>query len=247
MAAAWGEFTWHRGGSGRGRRRAPISPRSPASLGGVDAGDVRARLESGASLEFPRSRREMGGGAMAAGVGRLRRYSITMQHGRCWEKYLKSSGVAPGQLVSSSSSSSCSCTSPESPVVVSKGQPARGQGALSAQITNAPPKIASPKIACERHQHPRTQKIPQNRTKGSGPQNPSTSKLTTSKRQNRKTQCAEKKVPQNPQYYEKITQNISIQKNPALKNARKNRYLIAPAPQNTKTIKISTQKPPTRT
>lgn len=33
-------------------------------------------------------------------------YSITMQHGRCWEKYLKSSGVAPGQLVSSSSSRS---------------------------------------------------------------------------------------------------------------------------------------------
>lgn len=52
---------------------------------------------------------------------------MTMQQGRCWEKYLKSSGVAPGQLVSSSSSSSCSCTSPERPVVVNKGQPAGGQ------------------------------------------------------------------------------------------------------------------------
>lgn len=34
------------------------------------------------------------------------RYSMTRQRGRCCEKYLKSSGVAPGQLVSSSSSSS---------------------------------------------------------------------------------------------------------------------------------------------
>lgn len=50
-------------------------------------------------------------------------YSMTMQSGRCWEKYLKSSAVAPGQLVSSSSSSSCSCMSPERPLVVSRGQP----------------------------------------------------------------------------------------------------------------------------
>lgn len=128
-------------------------------------GDVRARLESGASLESPSSRREMGW-AMTAGVGagaggRVRRYSITMQHGRCWEKYLKSSGVAPGQLVSSSSSSSCSCTSPDSPVVVSKGQPARRQGALSAQNTaSAPQKLASQKIASQWHQHPKTPKSP---------------------------------------------------------------------------------------
>lgn len=50
-------------------------------------------------------------------------YSITTQRGRCWEKYLKSSGVAPGQLVSSNSSRSCSWTRPERPVVVNNGQP----------------------------------------------------------------------------------------------------------------------------
>lgn len=55
------------------------------------------------------------------------RYSMTRQRGRCCEKYLKSSGVAPGQLVSSSSSSSCSCTKPDSPVVVSSGQPEADQ------------------------------------------------------------------------------------------------------------------------
>lgn len=54
-------------------------------------------------------------------------YSMTRQRGKCCEKYLKSSGVAPGQLVSSSSSSSCSCTRPDSPVVVSNGQPVAGQ------------------------------------------------------------------------------------------------------------------------
>lgn len=83
---------------------------------------------------LPKSRRnrlgDVGRSAAGAGGGRSPaggRYSMTMQQGRCWEKYLKSSGVAPGQLVSSSSSSSCSCTSPDRPVVVSKGQPARGQ------------------------------------------------------------------------------------------------------------------------
>lgn len=131
------------GGAPAGGDAFPHLPPEARVSRGRRCGDVRARLESGASLESPSSRREMGW-AMAAGLGagaggRVRRYSITMQHGRCWEKYLKSSGVAPGQLVSSSSSSSCSCTSPDSPVVVSKGQPARRQGALSAQNT-APPK-----------------------------------------------------------------------------------------------------------
>lgn len=50
-------------------------------------------------------------------------YSMTMQWGKCWEQYLKSSAVAPGQLVSSSSSSSCSWMRPDRPLVVSRGQP----------------------------------------------------------------------------------------------------------------------------
>lgn len=59
--------------------------------------DGRCQMSDGAAAGWARER-----------GGRIRRYSITMQHGRCWEKYLKSSGVAPGQLVSSNSSSSCS-------------------------------------------------------------------------------------------------------------------------------------------
>jgi hypothetical protein len=50
---------------------------------------------------------------------------------------LKSSGVAPGQLVSSSSSSSCSCTRPDSPVVVSSGQPAASGSRVAAQVRAA--------------------------------------------------------------------------------------------------------------
>lgn len=74
-----------------------------------------------------------GRGVTAQGVAGSRglqgslRYSITRQRGRCCEKYLKSSGVAPGQLVSSSSSSSCSCTRPDRPVVVRRGHPARAR------------------------------------------------------------------------------------------------------------------------
>lgn len=64
-------------------------------------------------------------------------YSTTRQRGRCCEKYLKSSGVAPGQLVSSSSSRSCSCTRPDSPVAVSSGQPAEGRGLVG--VTRAGP------------------------------------------------------------------------------------------------------------
>lgn len=59
-AAAGGNLHGTRGGLRPGATPFPISPRSPASLGGVDAGDVRARLESGVSLESPSSRREMG-------------------------------------------------------------------------------------------------------------------------------------------------------------------------------------------
>lgn len=95
----------------------------------------------GISLCLPRLQRRaekwcsgrVGRGATAQGMAGSRglwgslRYSMTRQRGRCCEKYLKSSGVAPGQLVSSSSSSSCSCTRPDSPVVVRSGHPARAR------------------------------------------------------------------------------------------------------------------------
>lgn len=38
MAVAWGEFTGYPGGLRRGVMPSPISPRSPVSLGDVDAG-----------------------------------------------------------------------------------------------------------------------------------------------------------------------------------------------------------------
>lgn len=75
----------------------------------------------------------------AAELGSLR-YSMTRQRGRCCEKYLKSSGVAPGQLVSSSSSSSCSCTRPDSPVVVRSGQPASARHRGSPQQLSSAPR-----------------------------------------------------------------------------------------------------------
>lgn len=93
------------------------------------AGFPSACPASSAGLKSGSSSRD-GRGATAQGVASSRvrwgslRYSMTRQRGRCCEKYLKSSGVAPGQLVSSSSSSSCSCTRPDSPVVVRSGQPA---------------------------------------------------------------------------------------------------------------------------
>lgn len=97
-----------KGGTGRG-----FPQLAPASSAGRRS-DAPAGMEEGL---LPRA-----WPVPAAWWGSLR-YSMTRQCGRCCEKYLKSSGVAPGQLVSSSSSSSCSCTRPDSPVVVRSGQP----------------------------------------------------------------------------------------------------------------------------
>jgi len=177
MAAVWGEFTGYPGRLRRGATPSPITPQSPLSLWGIDVGGVRSQLNRRCLLHPPSRRKEMGWALLAGAAvewaweqgGRIGRYSITMQHGRCWEKYLKSSGVAPGQLVSSSSSSSCSCTSPDSPVVVSKGQPARRQGALSPQNTITPkpstqttstPKHPNPKTPASQKPTPQTTSIP---------------------------------------------------------------------------------------
>lgn len=117
-------------GAGLGGRRDRRSGRGfpsarPASRAGPGArGLPRAQGGKRGLGGAPRPRPSHGR-VPATGAG-ASRYSMTRQRGRCCEKYLKSSGVAPGQLVSSSSSSSCSCTRPDSPVVVSSGQPAAG-------------------------------------------------------------------------------------------------------------------------
>lgn len=121
-------------------------PRSPLAQGGPGGRGAEGRGRSGVSFGSRGSWWGRKGGSMAPAprpeCGRFPRprrgaphYSMTRQRGKCWEKYLKSSGVAPGQLVSSSSSSSCSCTRPDSPVVVSSGQPVvgGGQGRSSGQ------------------------------------------------------------------------------------------------------------------
>lgn len=115
---------WSIGAEELGRHGAGFPSACPASSAGR-RNDAPAGVEEGL-LPWARP-------VPAAGWGSLR-YSMTRQRGRCCEKYLKSSGVAPGQLVSSSSSSSCSCTRPDSPVVVRSGQPAstRHQGSSSA-------------------------------------------------------------------------------------------------------------------
>lgn len=108
---------------GAGRSFPSVGPPSRAGLWGSPEGRAGECAE-----RRPRGPAQSVAGFYDGGENPSR-YSMTRQRGRCCEKYLKSSGVAPGQLVSSSSSSSCSCTRPDSPVVVSSGQPAGGVAA----------------------------------------------------------------------------------------------------------------------
>lgn len=115
---------WSSGAEVQGMYGAGFPSACPASSAGRRSGAPAGMEEGLLPRAWP---------VPAAGLKSLR-YSMTRQRGRCCEKYLKSSGVAPGQLVSSNSSSSCSCTRPDSPVVVRSGQPAsaRHPGSRSA-------------------------------------------------------------------------------------------------------------------